>query len=133
MKNEVAGFLQWFEKEREKLIDRIFEALGRERYEGVGCGLVMELHQQSLTAAAAQVANARACQQGTAASTTPFLGYEAYRYSLVHEGIAGDLEPPAAKKRRGPGRKRKEAEKADNNSSLFPVNEMEGASGRDGE
>jgi hypothetical protein len=121
MKNEASVFLEWFEKEREKIIDRVFEVLGKERYEEIGCGLVMELHQQALTAAAAQVGDARACQHGTVAAVVPFSGYEAYRYCLVDDGSAGDPEPPAAKKRRGPGRKRKDAKETDGQSPLFPM------------
>lgn len=59
MKTEAAAFVDWFEKERERTIDRILKMLGEEAYEGIGCGLVMELHQQALTTAAARVAEAR--------------------------------------------------------------------------
>ena len=127
MKNEASVFAEWFEKEREKSIDRIFEVLGKERYEGIGCGLVMELHQQALTAAAAQVADARACQHGTAAAIVPFSGYEAYRYCLVDEGSPSDPEPQTVKRRRGPGRKRRDVKESAEHPALFPMDESEGA------
>ena len=127
MKNDASGFLEWFEKERERIMDHIFKVLEEYPYEELGCGLVMELHQQALTAAAQQVMDARAAQKGYRAAIVPFSSYEQYRYALSREELMDDPEPPTPKKRRGPGRKRKETQKADDTPQLFSTDESEGA------
>jgi len=133
MKNDASAFVEWFEKERNEIMDRIFKVLEEKPYEEMGCGLVMELHQQALTAAAERIARARADQKGDAPAIMPFSGYEEYRYSLVYEGPTGDPESPAPKKRRGPGRKRKDAKKTGDTPQLFPTDESEGSSAQGGE
>lgn len=133
MKTEAAAFVEWFEKERERAIDRILKLLEGEGYEGIGCGLVMELHQQALTAAAARVAEARACQRGSAAAVHPFSGYEAYRDATAQEAASRASDPPAPKKRRGPGRKPKTSNVAEALPALFPMGESEEMMPRSGE
>lgn len=125
MKTEAAAFVDWFEKERERTIDRILKMLGEEAYEGIGCGLVMELHQQALTATAVRVAAARACQWGSAAAAHPFSGYKAYRDATVQEAASRASDSPAPEKRRGPGRKQKASRVAEALPALFPMGESE--------
>jgi len=126
MKNDVSSFVEWFERERESIMDRLFKVLEENLYDDFGCGLVMELHQEALTAAAEQISRARAEQRGYAASIMPFAGYEQYRYSLVDEGSTGDPIPPAPKKRRNLDKKRKDTPKTDDTSQLTLTNESEG-------
>jgi hypothetical protein len=133
MKNDASGFLEWFEKEREGIMDRIFKVLEEDPYEELGCGLVMELHHQALTAAAQQVMDARAEQKGYRAAIVPFSGYEQYRYSLSREELMGDPEYSAPKKRRGPGRKAKDSQKKDDTPQLFPTSESKEPSTQGGE
>lgn len=133
MKTDAAAFVDWFEKERERIIDRILKLLEDEAYEGSGCGLAMELHQQALTAAAARVAEARACQRGSAAAVHPFSGYEAYRDATVQEAASRSSDPRAPRKRRGPGRKRKATTGDGTLPALFPMGESEEMMPRSGE
>ncbi|HOC69277.1 MAG TPA: hypothetical protein PKO23_10735 [Candidatus Hydrogenedentes bacterium] len=128
MKNDVSAFVEWFERERENLMDRLFKVLEENLYEELGCGLVMELHQEVLTAAAEQISRARADQKGSAAAVVPFLGYEQYRYSLVYEGSTGDPMSPASKKRRGLDKKRRDTPKTHDAPQLTLTNESEGLS-----
>ena len=48
MKNDVSSFVEWFERERESIMDRLFKVLEENLYDDFGCGLVMEPPGSSL-------------------------------------------------------------------------------------